>query len=47
METKNLDTYEYLVREMKGAIKSNNRDLVYETYGAACMARQLGAISFD
>lgn len=40
-------TYRYLIERTKYAIKSNNRDLVYETHGAAYMARQLGAISFD
>lgn len=40
-------TYRDLIERTKYAIKSNNRDLVCETHGAACMARELGAISFD
>lgn len=34
-----------LEREAKCALNSHSRDLVYQTYGAAKMARELGAIT--
>ena len=34
-----------LEREAKYALNSHSRNLVYETYGAAKMARELGAIT--
>lgn len=41
------DAYGYLIEETKFAINSNNRDLVYKTYGKAEMARTLGAITYE
>ena len=35
-----------LHREADYALKSHSRDLVYQTYGKALMAHDLGAISF-
>ena len=36
-----------LERDAKYALNSHSRDLVYQTYGAASMARSLGAITHD
>lgn len=36
-----------LKKEAQYVLNSHNRDLVYETYGAAKMAYELGAISHD
>lgn len=42
-----VDTYEHLLKQATYALKSQSRDLVYEAYGAAKMARNLGAITSD
>ncbi|WP_295363665.1 hypothetical protein [uncultured Pseudoramibacter sp.] len=44
---KEFDAYRDLIERTKYAINSDNRDIVYEVYGEARMALQLGAISFD
>ena len=36
-----------LERDAKYALNSHSRDLAYKTYGAASMARSLGAITHD
>ena len=41
------DIFGSLEREAKYALNSHSRDLVYKTYGAAAMARTLGAITHD
>lgn len=44
----NLDSntlFARLEREAKYALNSHSRNLVYQTYGAAKMARELGAIT--
>lgn len=38
---------EHLVKASQNALASLSRDLVYETYGAAIMAYELGAISWS
>lgn len=35
-----------LMKDSRYAIESASRDLVYQTYGAACMAYNLGAITY-
>lgn len=37
--------FDRLEREAKYALNSHSRNLVYQTYGAAKMARELGAIT--
>ena len=41
----NLTIYNELIKRTKYALASKSRDLVYQTYGEACMAFKLGAIS--
>ena len=43
MEQQNV--YAYLSQRAVYAIRSRSRDLVYQTYGEACMAAKLGAIT--
>ena len=48
-EAMNLDSnalFARLEREAKYALRSHSRNLVYQTYGAAKMAHELGAISY-
>ena len=40
-------TFDYLIRRAQYSIRSKSRSLVYQTYGEACMARKLEAISKD
>lgn len=41
-----MDFYEFLKRDAEYALRSKNKNLVYEAYGAAKAAYRLGAISF-
>lgn len=45
-QTKNEPIMQRLRREADYALNSHSRDLVYQTYGKACMAFDLGAITF-
>ena len=42
-----MTTYEHLLKQATYALKSHSRDLVYEAFGAAKMARNLGAITSE
>lgn len=42
-----MTVYERLLKDARYALNSLSRDLVYETYGAAKMARNLEAITHD
>lgn len=44
---KNAKIYKNLIKSAKYALTSKSRNLVYQTYGGACMAFKLGAISKD
>lgn len=39
------NVYDGLIKDARYALNSINRDLVYQTYGAASMAYELGAIT--
>ena len=41
------EVYKELIKHAKYALASKSRDLVYKTYGEACMAFKLDAISKD
>lgn len=48
METlDNNEIYKSLIKEAECALKSKRKNLVYQAYGAARMARMCGAISKD
>lgn len=42
-----MTVYERLLKDARYALNSLSRDLVYETFGAAKMARNLEAITHD
>lgn len=42
-----MQVFDRLKKEAQYALNSHSRDLVYQTYGEAKMASELGAISHD